>query len=76
MANKSENAEIAVLQTQMADVQQTVSRIETKLDNQMTSYLTKDEFITFKKQYWLSHSLTAVLVAGLTALLFWFFNHK
>ncbi|MDE1829387.1 MAG: hypothetical protein KGI25_03590 [Thaumarchaeota archaeon] len=70
MSVKSDNAEIAVLQTQMEDVKgqirsvsETVSRIEAKMDNRDEVYVLRTDFAQFKKQYWLSHTLTALLTA-------------
>lgn len=81
MASKSENAEIAVLQTQMTGVEQTVTRIESKIDTLGQSYVTvndftmlKSDFIAFKKQYWLSHTLTALLTAAIISLIYYFVN--
>ncbi len=74
MATKSENSEIAVLQTQMSNVEQTVARIESKLDTQANAYVTKDEFLAFKKQYWMSHTITALVTAIITGLVFYFFK--
>lgn len=72
MATVSENADIAVLQTEMKSVKDTVLRIETKLDTQTSMYVTRAEFMAFKKQYWLSHTLTAVLTAVFTYLVVYF----
>lgn len=70
MSTKSENSEIAVLQTQMEEVKEglknvnlTVQRIETKMDEHNKNYVLLTDFIAFKKQYWLSHTLTAILTA-------------
>lgn len=75
MATASENSDIAVLQTEMKSVKDAVLRIETKLDAYNMLFVTRNEFVAFKKQYWLSHTLTALVSAALAGLLFWFFNH-
>lgn len=76
MTTISENADIAVLQTEMKSVKDTVLRIETKLDTQTSMYVTRTEFMAFKRQYWLSHSLTAVLTAVVTYLVAYFILAK
>lgn len=70
MSTKSDNSEIAVLQTQMEEVKEglrsvnsTVERIETKIDDRNEKYVLRSDFTAFKKQYWLSHTLTALLTA-------------
>lgn len=59
MATQSENSDIAVLQTQMKSVMDSTLRIETKLDTYTSLFVTRNEFNAFKRQYWLSHTLTA-----------------
>lgn len=70
MSTKSENSEIAVLQTQMEEVKDglknlktTVERIENKIDERNEKYVLHSDFSAFKRQYWLSHTLTALLTA-------------
>lgn len=73
MATKSENADIAVLQTQMKTVQDAVMRIETKLDTQINTYVTKNEFDEYKKsQNWqkVFLSVGSLVVGALVAYFF------
>lgn len=74
MATVSENPDIAVLQTEMKSVKDSLLRIETKLDTYNGLFVTRNEFNTFKKQYWLSHTLTALVTAAITGLIFYFFH--
>lgn len=89
MSTKSENAEIAVLQTQMEDVKATIGSIDSKVDRLLdrfettsTSFVTKIELRNLEVQLekkirearsvkLITHSLTAVLTATVTALTFW-----
>lgn len=51
MANKkSDNSEIAVLQTQMETALKTLDRMEGKMDSQGTSYAPKSDFEAVKKE--------------------------
>lgn len=81
----SANPEIAVLQTQMVEMQSTSARIESKVDamdgkfdhllqtlderyaTQKDYVSLRNDFIAFKRQYWLSHTLTALLSAFMTS---------
>lgn len=76
MSTKSENSEIAVLQVQVGSLLDATKRIEDKLDKQNENYVPRTEFLAFKKQYWLSHTLTAVLTAIIVALATYFILHK
>jgi primosomal protein N' len=73
MATKSENADIAVLQTQMANVEAAVRRIETKIDNQSNAYVTHSEFDSYKKsQTWqkVSLGIASVIIGALVTYFF------
>lgn len=68
MATKSENADIAVLQTEMKTMSDAVRRIETKLDMQNAVYVTRGEFDEFKKRWVMSHLIAAIVPSILTGL--------
>lgn len=72
MATVSENADIAVLQSEMRTVKDATLRIETKIDAYNTIFVTRNEFNAFKRQYWLSHSMTALITAAISGLIFYF----
>lgn len=76
MATISENADIAVLQSQMATVIKGVADINNKLDTQTTMFVTHGEFNEFKKRWALSHSIVAILTATVTALIVYFITGK
>lgn len=76
MATKSENADIAVLQSQMITVIEGVSDINKKLDSQMSLFVTHGEFNEFKKRWALSHSIVAIMTAVGTALIVYFLTGK
>lgn len=66
MATKSENADIAVLQTQMSNVEAAVLRIEAKVDGQSSkmdgqakTYIQRTEFESYKR----SQNLQKIFVA-------------
>lgn len=80
MTNKSENSEIAVLQTQMEEQKATTERIEgiatsveTKLDAFIaaadTKYVPISTFNEFRKRRWAENTLSAVLGAVLTSII-------
>lgn len=75
MSSKSENAEIAVLQSQMDEVlgnQKEMSgdlkAVSQKLDNFAQSFVPRKEYDEFKKGNWARHTLSAVAGAVLTTL--------
>lgn len=76
MATKSENADIAVLQSQMITVIDGVGNINKKLDSQMSMFVTHGEFDEFKKRWALSHSIVAIMTAVITALIVYFITGK
>lgn len=76
MLTKSENSEIAVLQNEMGNIKDIVKRIEHKLDSQVMTYVPREEFIAFKKQWWLTHTMTALITAVLVALVYNYFQVK
>lgn len=76
MATQSENADIAVLQTEMRTLKDAALRIETKLDAFNAMFVTRGEFNAFKRQYWLSHSMTAIITAAITGLVLYFLKVK
>lgn len=74
MATKSENAEIAVLQSQVLTVKDDIKEVKAdvkEVKDIITGandiYVSKVEFAAFKRQYWLSHTLTALLTAIVVA---------
>jgi len=79
MATKQESVEIAVLQNQMSSTQLDITEIKgdiKEIKGFMQAmdghYITRNEFAAFKRQYWLSHTLTAVLTAIVTYLAAYF----
>ena len=75
MATKTEAAEIAILQTQMATVLASVARIEKKLDEQAAIFITRGEFDEFKKRWFLSHSISALFGSIITGLSIYVITH-
>jgi hypothetical protein len=82
MANKQENAEIAVLKTQMIEVKAELKDIKldqkegflalgTKLDNLDSKYALKEDV---KKLKWQTIPLTIIMTAVITALVYYFIN--
>lgn len=69
MATKSENADIAVLQSQMQTVIEAVGQINKKLDEQVKLYVTRGEFSEFKRRWALSHLIVGILSAVVTAVI-------
>lgn len=80
MANKSENSEIAVLQTQMEEVLKSLDTINTKLDNYASTFATNSRVAEVEKklkeldrkktlQTWVTGTLSAILGAVLTILI-------
>lgn len=69
MTTPSENADIAVLKSEMITVKETVARIESKLDQQNNTYVTQAEFAEFKKRWFLSHTLAGLAGSVLTAVI-------
>lgn len=78
MATKSENADIAVLQTQMVAALKGIDSIDKKLDDQVATYVTKGEFSEFKKRWALSHAIVGIVSSAATALIFYYITgaHK
>lgn len=74
MATKSENADIAVLQSQMSSVLEGIKRIDKKLDDQTNLYVTRGEFDEFKKRWALSHIIVGIISAIVTGLVVYFFT--
>lgn len=79
MASKSENSEIAVLQTQMKQVQDdigeikvSISSISDKLDG---SFVTRSEFDAHRKNQWLERILTVLITAVIMGLAGFFFGN-
>lgn len=71
MTNSTDPA-VAVLQSQMATVSDTVGRIETKLDAFNAQFVTKDEFTEFKKRWAFSHVIVALVSSVCTGLIIYF----
>lgn len=74
--SKSDNAEIAVLQTQMEEqtkilqeTSQDVKNLSLKMDNFSQSFLSRAEFEEYKKGNWARHTLSAVAGAAITAII-------
>lgn len=76
MAIKSDNSEIAVLQTQMEEVKELlggiVSDVKEIKDSLPSKYATKDELKNFKRYAIVSTALTTAVI---TALVVFFFTH-
>ena len=78
----SEDVAVALAQQQISTLSDTIAEIKSdvkeikgfiaSLDNH---YVTRGEFIAFKKQYWLSHTLTALITTMITGLVFYFLSH-
>jgi len=75
MATKTESAEIAVLQTQVSSLIESVARIEEKIDNQAGIYVTRGEFEEFKKRWFLSHSISALFGSIVTGISIYVITH-
>lgn len=75
MATISENADIAVLQSQMKTLINSVDAISTKLDNQNSIYITRGEFTEFKSRWLFSHVIVALLTAIIVGLIEYFIIH-
>lgn len=76
MATISENADIAVLQSQMKTLITSVESINTKLDNQNGIYVTRGEFTEFKSRWLFSHIVVALITAIVVALVEYYFLHN
>lgn len=74
VATRSEIADIAVLQSQMAIASESLARIEAKLDTFNTLFVTKAEFGEFKQRWFLSHTLSAVFGGVLTGICVYVFT--
>lgn len=77
--SKSENSEIAVLQTQMEEVKDSlqelkedIKAVRDALDNK---FVTKAEFDAFKQARWLAHVSVALVTAAITGLVTYFITH-
>lgn len=67
--DSTQDPAVAVLQSQMSTVSDTVSRIEVKLDTFNNSFVTKAEFNEFKQRWFFSHTLAALMgsiISGVT----------
>lgn len=73
MATKSENADIAVLQSQMKSVLESLSSINSKLDN---TFVTKAEFNEFKQRWLFSHIIVGILSALVTGLTVYYLTRR
>lgn len=78
MNAQSPETEIALLQQRTNDITATLSEIKSDVKDIKTfiaaldnHYITRGEFDAFKKQYWLTHSMTAILTALATAAAYW-----
>jgi hypothetical protein len=72
----SPDASVAVLQSQMSTMSDTVSRIETKLDAFNNNFVTKAEFSEFKQRWFFSHTLAAVAGSVMSGVIVYFLVHK
>ena len=75
MATKSENSDIAVLQTQMQAALDVLAAIQKKLDTQDDKFVPRTEFEEFKRRWALSHLLTAIISGAFVGLVVYFFTH-
>lgn len=69
MATMQENADIAVLKSQMKTALEGITSINQKLDNQAGLYVTQSEFTEFKKRWFLSHTLAGLAGSVLTGVI-------
>lgn len=86
MASKSENSEIAVLQTQMEDVKTNQVRLELKIDEilrklgeDQEKLATKIELDDLRKEFakkvWVERVTTVVVTSTITFLILFFLNN-
>lgn len=82
MATKSETADIAVLQTQMAgvvldigDIKADTKSIVSSLASLPEGFVTRGEFSEFKKRWLLSHTMAGIVPSVLTGLVIYFLTH-
>lgn len=68
MSTSSERSEIAVLQSEMKGVKDTLQRIESKLDVQNQALVPRTEFDAFKKSVKLNYILMVIVSAVITAM--------
>lgn len=69
MHETANDPSVAVLQSQMSTMSDTVSRIESKLDVFSQLFVTKSEFTEFKQRWFYSHTLAAATGATMSGLL-------
>lgn len=81
--DKKDITELAVLSNEMGNVKTAINEvkgdvkeIKTLMGAYKDTFVSKEEFAMFKKQYWLTHTLTALIVAGITYLVAYFVMGK
>ncbi len=79
----SEIKELAVLSTEVTNIKTAVNEVKgdvkevkTLMNSYSANFVSRTEWQQFKKQYWLSHSLTALLTALTVALVGYFINNN
>lgn len=73
--DKKEITELAVLSNEVGNIKTAVNEVKgdvkdlkTMMGGYRDQFVSRDEFATFKRQYWLSHAMTALVVAIITYL--------
>lgn len=69
------NNQVNNLGSDINEVKSDVKEVKTIMSGYADNFITRAEFQAFKKQYWLSHTLTAVLTATILGLIAYFINH-
>lgn len=75
MATQKEQADIAVLSSQMGDVIKRLDNIDKKMDLSGSLYVTRTEFAEFKQRWFLSHTLSGLLGAVVSGLAVYYLTH-
>lgn len=60
---------------EISEVKADVKEIKNFISSLDSHYLTRSEFDAYKKNNWLTHTLTATLTAVFTALVYYFISH-
>jgi hypothetical protein len=74
MATKSENSDIAVLQTQMQTALEGIGEIKVILSSQDNKYMLRTEFNEFKSRWALSHALVSIISIIFASLATYYFT--
>lgn len=80
MASKSENSEIAVLQTQMQQVQDDIGEIKNSIKAIQTAldgrFVTQEVFDAHRRNQWLERVIIIISTAVITSLIAFFVNNR